>query len=268
MLNRVFTISLNTFKEAVRDRVLYALILFSVLMILGSIIVASISAEQFIKIIKDIGLTTISLIGILVSVFFGMNIVHKEIDKRTVYNIFSKPVRRFEFMIGKYLGLSITLLVLVTIMSLVLLVILTYYSFKYQNFIEYHYGGIYPYKLIMALYTTYLEHLVLIALSLVFSSFSTPVMTVLFVLLVFTIGRFSSDILLFTHYVKDPILGGIMNILYVFIPHLDKLNLRSEAVYGGDVSISYIFYLTIYCIIYCCALLLLSIIIFEKKEFK
>lgn len=267
-MNRIYAIAKNTFIEAVRDRILYSLVLFSVLMILGSIVVASISAEQFIKIIKDIGLSTISLIGILISIFLGMNIVYKEIDKRTVYNIFSKPVRRFEFIIGKYLGLSFTLLVLVTIMSAVLMLIVLYYEIRYQGYLAFHYGGSYYYQFLIALYFTYLEYLFLIGLSLVFSSFSTPVMTVLFVLLVFIIGRFSSDILLFTKYVKDPFLENVMQILYRIIPHLDKFNLRTEAVYGGEISTSLILNLTIYCIIYCSALLILSIIIFEKKEFK
>jgi len=103
---------------------------------------------------------------------------------------------------------------------------------------------------------------------LVCSSFSTPIMTVLFVLLTFIIGRFSTDIKLFSEIVKDPLAGYATEFIYRIIPHLDLYNLRSQAVYGGDISYSLIFNTTIYTIIYCSALLILAIIVFEKKEFK
>jgi hypothetical protein len=92
-------------------------------------------------------------------------------------------------------------------------------------------------------------------------------MTVLFVLLAFVVGRFSSDIKLFSVYIKDPLVGSITEIIYRIIPHLDQFNLRSEAVHGGEISFSLLYNTTAYAIIYCVALLILSIIIFEKKEF-
>ncbi|NIP38416.1 MAG: ABC transporter permease subunit [Candidatus Dadabacteria bacterium] len=268
MLNRISVIAYNTFIEAVRDRILYSLVLFSFLMILGSIIITSISAEQYNKIVRDIGLTTISLIGILISIFLGMNVVYKEIEKKTVYNIFSKPVRRFEFILGKYFGISFTLLVITVSMSLILSLIVLYYESKYQSFIHFYYGGSFYSQYIAAIYFTYLEFLVVIAISLVFSSFSTPVMTVLFVLLAFVVGRFSADIKLFADFVKDPFVGYVSEILYRIIPHLDQFNLRSEAVHGGEISSSLIINTSGYAVLYCLALLILSIVIFEKKEFK
>ena len=267
-MNRILVIAYNTVLEALRDRILYSLVLFSVLMIIGSIIITTISAEQYIKIVKDVGLMTISVIGILISVFLGMNVVYKEIEKKTVYNIFSKPVRRYEFIIGKFLGISSTLFLITICMSIILSVIVYYYQAKYAAFIEFHYGGIYYSQFIWAILFTFLEFLILIALSLVFSSFSTPVMTVLFVFLTFVIGRFSSDIRLFTEVVKDPMAGKIAGMLYRIIPHLDIYNLRSQAVYGGVISNSLILNTILYTIVYCSALLLLSIIVFEKKEFK
>ena len=268
MLNRILVVAYNTFIEAVRDKILYSLVIFSFLMIIGSLVVTSISAEQYNKIVKDIGLTTISLIGILISIFLGMNVVYKEIEKKTVYNIFSKPVRRFEFILGKYLGISFTLLVITISMSIILSLIVIYFETKYKSFIFYHYGGSYYAQYIWAIYFTYLEFLIVIALSLVFSSFATPVMTVLFVLLTFIIGRFSADIRLFSEFVKDPFASYMTEFIYRIIPHLDQFNLRTQAVYGGEVSFFLIYNTTINAFIYCIALLILSIIIFEKKEFE
>lgn len=267
-MNRIIVISYNTFIEAIRDRVLYSLIIFSVFIIFGSIIIASISAEQSNKIIKDMGLTTISFITILISVFLGMNVVYKEIEKKTVYNIFSKPVRRFEFILGKYFGMSFTLLVILVAMSFILLIVVYYNDSRNQGFIEFHYGGSYYLEFFSAIYFNYLELLVVIALSLVFSSFTTPVMTVMCVLLIFIIGRFSSDIKLFSEHIKDPLVGYLTEIIYRIIPHLDSFDLRAEAVYGGQINTSLIINTSLYAIIYCAAILILSIIIFEKKEFK
>ena len=106
-MNRVISVAHNTFIEAIRDRVLYSLVIFAVLMILSSLIIGTISGEQYNKIVKDLGLTAISIIGIMLSIFLGMGLVYKEIEKKTVYNIFSKPIRRYEFILGKYLALHL-----------------------------------------------------------------------------------------------------------------------------------------------------------------
>ena len=267
-INRIKVIAYNTFLEAVRDRILYTLLIFAVLMILGSIIISSISAEQYNKITKDLGLTTISIIGILISIFLGMNVVYNEIDKKTVYNLFSKPVRRFEFVLGKYLGISFTLLVITIGMSIILFLLVYYVENRYRGLIEFHYGGQFYSEFVSAIYFTYLEFLIIIAISLVFSSFTTPIMTVMFVLLVFTIGRFSSDIKLFSEHLTHPSIGYITEAVYRIVPHLDQFNLRNEAVYGGEISLTMFLNLTGYAFLYCVSMIILSIAIFEKKEFK
>src|SRR3989304_2739507 len=168
-MKRIWSVAHNTFIEAIRDRVLFSLILFAFVMILSSLIFASISAEQYNKIVKDLGLTAISLIGIMISIFLGMGLVYKEIEKKTVYNIFSKPIRRYEFIVGKYLGLSFTLLVNTAAMA--------------------------------------------------------------FLLFLFAIGRFSSDIRLLAEQVKQPVVGIITEITYMLIPTREKFDVRREAVY-------------------------------------
>ncbi|MGH7791747.1 MAG: ABC transporter permease, partial [Thermodesulfobacteriota bacterium] len=245
-MNRIWSVARNTFIEAVRDRVLYSLILFAFLMILSSLILASISAEQYNKIVKDLGLTVISLIGIMISVFLGMGLVYKEIEKKTVYNIFSKPIRRYEFILGKYLGLAFTILVNTLAMAFILFIIVFYIESKYGEFVKFYYGGHYFAEFFKAVYFEYLEFLIVVGIALVFSSFTTPVMTVLLTFLLFAVGRFSSDVRLFAEEVKTPVTGVLAELIYRVIPNLEKFDVRREAVYGGNVSLELILYTTAY----------------------
>lgn len=267
-MKRILSVAHNTFIEAIRDRVLYSLILFALLMILSSLVFASISAEQYNKVVKDLGLTAISVIGILISVFLGIGLVYKEVEKKTVYNIFSKPIRRYEFILGKYIGLGITLFVITAGMALILFLIVLYIEIRYAGLIKFYYGGHFYAEFFNAIYFEYLEFLVVIGIALVFSSFTTPVMSALFTFFVIAIGRFSSDIRLFAEEVKNPLTGALSEILYRVIPNLEKFNVRSEAVYGGVIDPDLILYTTAYALIYTLALLILSMIIFDRKEFK
>lgn len=267
-MRKIWSVAHNTFIEAVRDRVLYSLILFAFLMILSSLVFASISAEQYNKIVKDLGLTVISLIGIMISVFLGMGLVYKEIEKKTVYNIFSKPIHRYEFILGKYLGLAFTLLVNTASMAIILFLLVLYTEIRYGDLIRVYYGGHYFAEFFKAVYFEYLEFLIIIGIALVFSSFTTPVMTVLLTFFLFAIGRFSSDINLFAEEIKTPAAAVLAGIIYRVIPNLEKFDVRREAVYGGNVSFDLILYTTAYAVLYVMALLVLSVMIFEKREFK
>ena len=267
-MNRILSVAKNTFIEAIRDRVLYSLVLFAGLMIISSLLFASISAEQYNKIVKDLGLTAISLIGIMISIFLGMGLVYKEIDRKTVYNIFSKPVKRYEFIIGKYLGLSFTLFVITLAMAFILFLVVLYTELKHGSFIEYYYGGHYFPEFFKAIYFEYLEFLVVIGIALVFSCFTSPVLTVLLSFFLIAIGRFSSDVRLFAEEVDHPITRYFAEFVYRTIPNLEKFDVRSEAVYGGVVSPELILYTTSYALVYSVVLVVLSIIIFQKREFK
>jgi len=267
-MRRVWSVAHNTFIEAIRDRVLYSLLLFAGLMILSSLVVGTLSAEQYGKIVKDIGLTAISVIGIMISIFLGMGLVYKEIEKKTVYNIFSKPIRRHEFILGKYFGLSFTLLVNTVAMAAVLLVLVFYTESVYGGVIQYYYGGSHYAEFFTAIYFEFLEFLILISIALLFSTFTTPVMTVLLSFFVFAIGRFSTDFKLIADGIKAPIASFVTKAVYVVIPHLDSLNVRSEAVYGGEIGLRQIAFTSAYVILYCAALIYLSIIVFNRREFK
>ncbi len=267
-MRKILSVAHNTFIEAIRDRVLYSLVLFAILMIVSSLVFASISAEQYNKVVKDLGLTAISVIGILISVFLGIGLVYKEVEKKTLYNIFSKPVKRYEFILGKYLGLGITLFVITAGMALILFLLVLYIEIRYEGLINFYYGGHFYTEFFNAVYFQYLEFLVIIGVALVFSSFTTPVLSALFTFFVIAIGRFSGDIRLFAEEIKHPVTKFLSEVLYRTIPNLEKFDVRSEAVYGGTINPELIIHTTAYAFIYTLALLILSIIIFDRKEFK
>jgi ABC-type transport system involved in multi-copper enzyme maturation permease subunit len=267
-MQRVICVAKNTFTEAIRDRVLYSLLLFAVLMIVSSLVIATISAQQYTKIVKDMGLTAISLIGIMISVFLGMGLVYKELERKTVYNIFSKPIRRYEFILGKFLGLAFTIFLITAAMGVILFLLVFYTESLHGSLTRFYYGGSHYPQLLIAIYFQYLEFLILISLALLFSSFTTPVMGVLFTFLTLTIGRFSSDVRVFAEEVKAPAASLLAHAVYRIIPHLDALNARAQAVYGGEIDWRLVVYATCYSLLYAVALICVSLVLFSKKEFK
>ena len=267
-MNKIIAVALNTFLETRRDKILYSFFIFAIIMILSSLVFSTLSAEQYHKIVKDFGLTAISLFSILISIFLGTGLVYKEIEKKTVYNIFSKPIERYQFITGKYLGIAITILVIMLLMSLIFLGIVLLIQLPNKSFIEYYYGGLYFNELLAALYFEYLECLVVIGIAILFSCFTSPVLALLFTFLIFAIGRFSSDIKLFANEINNNVVSIISDVLYYTIPNLEKFNIRSEAVYGGNLSLELILNTTAYALIFSLILLLLSIVVFQRKEFK
>ena len=164
-MNEILVIALNTFREARRDRILYSLILFALLVIASSLVFSTISAEQYNKIVKDFGLASISIFGVMISIFLGTGLVYKEIEKKTVYNIFSKPVERYQFILGKYLGLAITVLVITASMALILFLVVLYVELPNSEFIKYYYKGHYFKEFFLAIYFEYLEFLIIIGIA-------------------------------------------------------------------------------------------------------
>jgi ABC-type transport system involved in multi-copper enzyme maturation permease subunit len=117
MLRRVLAIARNTYRETVRDKILYNLILFALIMILSSIMLGQLTLGNEDKIILDLGLSAISVFGMLIAIFIGIGLVYKELEKRTVYALLAKPIHRYELILGKYLGPLLTLLVNVAVMT-------------------------------------------------------------------------------------------------------------------------------------------------------
>ncbi len=253
---KVAAIALNTFKEAVRDRILYAILVFALVMLAGSTILVTISVGGEAKIIKDLGLTCISIFGALIAIFLGIGLVSKEIEKRTVYTIISKPIHRYQFILGKYLGLVLTLLVNVAVMALGL-VGLTYL-----------WEGISSLRLLLAVLFIFLELTLLTALSLLFSTFSSPALSAIFTLSLFVAGHLSADLRLFAARFGGAATRLLAEALYYLLPNLSRLDFKDQMVRGlgidrGTTALSFL-----YAIFYVAALVLAAMAIFERRDFK
>src|SRR5881227_3762568 len=168
MNNRILHIATNTFREAVRDRVLYNLIAFALLMSAAAVLVAQISIEIERLVVVNLGLTAVSLFGIVIAIFIGIGLVSKEIEKRTLYTVLSRPVRRWEFIVGKFFGLAGTLVVNTFFMAIGVFAALLYVSHKFASSDAF---------VLVALYFIILEFVIVTALALLFSSFSSPLLS-------------------------------------------------------------------------------------------
>src|SRR5207245_5257174 len=187
-MNRIAYIASNTFREAVRDRVLYNLLAFALLLSGAGILVGQISIDIERLVVVNLGLTAVSLFGVVIAIFIGIGLVSKEIEKRTLYTVLSRPVRRWEFIVGKFFGLAGTLVVNTFFMAIGVFGALLYVSHHFQKADGW---------VLVALYFIILEFVIVTALALLFSSFSSPLLSVVFAFSLFVFCCFFDEIFVF-----------------------------------------------------------------------
>jgi len=253
---KIIAICTNTFREAVRDKILYSLVFFALLMICAGSVMDRVTIGQTDKIILDFGLASISIFGVLISIFVGVGLVFKEIDKKTIYSIVSKPIERWQFLLGKYLGLILTLFVEVALMTFGLAVALLLFSTKGLQF-----------PFLFAVLLTFIELCLMTSIAVFFSSFSTPFMSGFFTLAVFVIGHLTQDLKAFS--LRFDVMGQMfVKVLFYLLPNLEIFNLRGWAVYGKPVPYDQVSLAMSYGFFYTVTVFVLSVIVFQKREFK
>jgi len=257
--HRITTIAGNTFREAVRDRVLYNLVLFVLILIAAAVFIGELSGGQERKIIVDLGLSAILLFGVFIAIFVGVGLVYKEIERRTVYAIFSKPVGRGEFLVGKYLGLCLTLLVNVAVMGAGVSLALIYVSRGWNPLAL----TIWP-----AIVLIYVELMVLTSVALLFSSFSSPALSALLTFFVFIIGHFSSDLKNLANSMGGRSARWVFSALYYLLPNLANLSFITPAAHGEVPATAHVGTLILYALVYVGILLSLATLIFRRRNFK
>jgi ABC-type transport system involved in multi-copper enzyme maturation permease subunit len=256
---KVRAIALNTFRESVRDRVLYNLILFVLVLVGASVFISELSINQESKFIATLGLSSMLVFGALIAIFIGVGLVYKEIDKRTIYNLLSKPVERHEFIIGKYLGLCMTLLVNSAVMALGLELALLYVN---SGFVTLHLS------VLPAAYLIFLELALMVAVALMFSSFTTPMLSALFSFAIYAIGHFSGDLQLAAELSSSSVVRGVLKAAYYLLPNLSNFSFIAQASHGRMVPADAAMKATIYAIVYIGILLSAAALIFQKRNFK
>ena len=252
---KIKAIALNTFREAIRDRVLYLLLFFALASLLFSRLLALLTVGDRVKIVTDVGLASISLFGALMAILMGTGLVYKEIDKKTIYTLLSKPIHRHQFLLGKYFGLVLTLFVMLFLMTVIFFVIYFLHALKIE------------WSMLIAILYIFLELCLITAVALFFSCFSTPILSSIFSLAFYFIGHLSWG--LETLFEKmTPGAGKVTaRILYTFLPDLENFNFKTEIVHHLPISPQILIYSTIYGISYTVFVLFLAVLVFRKRDF-
>jgi ABC-type transport system involved in multi-copper enzyme maturation permease subunit len=256
-LSGISAIAKNAFREAVRDRILYNLIVFVLLITVSAIFLGELTAGQEARVIVNLGLSAMLIFGAFISIFVGVSLVWKEIEKRTVYSVLSKPVGRGEFIIGKYLGLCMTLLVNTAIMGTGVTLALLYVG-----------GGSFAGPIWMAILLIFLELTILTAVAIMFSSFSTPALSALLTFFVFLIGHFSSSLLEFARSFGSSLAIGFFTAIYYILPNLSHFSFITETANGMMPPASMLGGAVSYAVVYDIILLTITAVIFSRRNFK
>lgn len=259
VIGRTLAIARNAFREAVRDRVLYNLVLFVLLLIAGAIFLGELSAGQEAKIIVDLGLGAMLLFGTFIAIFVGVGLVYKEIERRTLYAILSKPIGRGQFLLGKYLGLCLTLLINVLVMGIGVSLALIYVRRGWDPL---------ALKIWPAIFLIYFELMIITAVALLFSSFSTPALSALLTFFVFIIGHFSADLNGLATTSNSAAARMVFRALYYLLPNLNNFSVITPAAHGITPGPAAFALATAYMVVYVGVLLAAATLIFSRRNFK
>ena len=252
---RIGTIALNTFKEAKRDRVLYLLFFFAAVCIAFSRVLAVLTVGDRVKIVKDVGLASISLFGVLMAILMGTGLVYKEIDKKTIFTLLAKPLPRAHFILGKYLGLVLTLAIMTALMSVIFLAVLFLHTFRVE------------WPMLVAILFIFLELLVVTAVAILFSTFSTPILSSIFALSFYLIGHLSWSLETLIKKMRPGAGRTLARVLYTILPDLENFNFKTEVVHGLPIPGGIYLSATAYGLFYAAFLLALAVWVFRKRDF-
>ena len=259
MTSRLVWIAFNTFREAVRDRVLYNLVFFALLLLSSALLFGGISIGVERLFLVNLGLTSISLFGVLIAIFIGIGLVFKEIEKRTLYTMLSRPVRRWEFIVGKFFGLAGTLVVNTLFMTLGFYAALFYLVRSFTPADAY---------LLVAIYFILLQFLMVTALALFFTTFSSPVLSAVFAFALFIAGSFAEDLRAFAALGEAGASRWLATAAAYLVPNFSALNVISSVAHGQPVAGALLLGNTLYALFYAGAVLFASILIFEYRNLK
>jgi len=260
-MRKIFALATNTYREALRQKVLYTLGFFGLLIIFSAYFIAQLSVGGvFEKIVKDIGLFAIFFFGIFLSITMGVSLVFKEVERRTIYTILSKPVSRLEFVLGKYLGLVFVVGLMTSLMLLAFYGVLSFYATSLDV------------ALLKGAYLMFVEFCVIISICLVFSSYSSALMSSMFAFSFFVLGHLSDNFanMLMTFAKKyniDPEkVFPIAKLVELF--NLDIFVIHTKVVHGMAIPKYYMWKATLYGLAWIVLCLSLSMLLFRRKDLK
>jgi len=252
---KIRAIALNTFKETIRDRILYLLFFFAAIALGFSRLLAVLTVGDRVKIIKDVGLASISIFGVLMAILIGTGLVYKEIDKKTIYTLLAKPIRRWQFLLGKFFGLVLTLFIMTLAMGLIFVIIVLLHTGKLDG------------RMLLAILFIFLELILITAVAILFSCFSTPILSSIFTLSFYLIGHLSWGLETLIQKTRPGTGRLALRGLSAILPDLENFNFKTEIVHGLAIDPRFYLFSALYGLVYTLFILALAVLIFKKRDF-
>jgi ABC-type transport system involved in multi-copper enzyme maturation permease subunit len=268
-MSTILRIAVNVFRESVRDKVLYNLVGFALLMIGTSLLIGQLTAGQEVKIVKDLGLASVSVFGTFIAIFIGIGLVSKEVEKRSIYALIAKPMSRTQLVLGKYAGLALTLAVNVAVMALAIFVVLAWWDWRVPEAAKaaWEAPALDP-ALLTAVLLIYLELLVVTAIAIVFSTYSSAILSAAFTFGLVIAGHFSQDLRNFDQVTDSQAAQGVARAFYYVLPNLSFFDVKARVVHADPVRAVEVGLAAGYAALYVGALLTLAVWIFSRRDFK
>ena len=254
-MQSIAVIAINTFRETVRDKILYNLLVFAAFLMGISVLLADLTIMEHRRIVTDIGLAAINLVGVMIAIFVGIGLVSKEIEKRTIYTIMARPISRTQFVVGKYCGLSCVLLLNLLIMMVVFVGMMQVYRAPVHG------------SIFQAVQLIFVELLLVTAVAMLFSTFSSSTLSAILTVAVYVIGHLTTDLKGVADKSKSEIAKLVMNGLYYLSPNLEMLNIKGQAAVGKTVSLSYQALTSLYGLSYTALLIVAACWVFQRRDF-
>lgn len=252
---KIKAIALNTFREAIRDRILYVIFFFAAVCFLFSRVLALLTVGDQVKIITDVGLAALSFFGALMAILVGTGLVYKEIDKKTVYTLLSKPIHRYQFLLGKYFGMILTLFVMLFLMTILFLILLFFHTFKLE------------WQIFPAVFLIFCELCLITAVAILFSCFSTPILSSIYTLSFYLIGHLSWGLETLIKKINSGLGRTLARVLYTLLPDLENFNIKTEIVHHLPIPSDLYLFSFLYGFCYSVFILFLAVLVFRRRDF-
>ena len=262
-------VAVSVFRESVRDKVLYNLVVFAVGLMAASYLIGQLTAGQDVKIIKDLGLAAIATFGLMIAVFIGIGLVWKEVERRSIYSLLVKPISRAQFVLGKYCGLVLTLGVNVVVMVVAWYAVLAYMGATVSEAARAVWVA--PATdpvMLKAVVLIFVELMLVTAVALFFSTFSSPFLSAGLTVGLWVIGHFNSDLRNFEAVVESPAAAWLARALYYVLPNFSAFDVKYQVVHALPVPAAYVASTAAYGGVYIAMLLVAAVAIFSRRDFK
>ena len=251
----LFAVAVNTFRETLRDKILYNLVLFAVLLIGSSVLLGTLTIGEQARLVNDLGLAAINVVAVIIAIFVGIGLVSKEIERRTIYTLLARPITRAQFVLGKYLGLALVILVNIGIMFAMFLATVRLSGHPIHA------------SLFQAVELILVEALLVMAFALLFSTFSSSILSATLTLGIYVIGHLTSDMKMIAEKHASGVIKSLTTTLYYAFPNLETLNIKGQSAAGISVDLGFQMIATTYGLLYTGLLLVGACLIFQRRDF-